>query len=174
MPRLRDVAGDDDEVTSVTTRAMADLVARGLRDAPTVEHARAITRGLRGDRAKAIAIQTWVRRNVEYVPDEALLEARTHGADDDTEVVQSADVLLRTRKGDCDCMAVGVATLALAVSVAARFRVFSEAFAREWKHVVAELRVGRRWLTAETCLPGVPLGWAPTPHARAMIQEIRT
>lgn len=94
------------------------------------------------------ALRIWIRENIRYTAD-------TNGA----EMLQTPLALLRSRNGDCDDQAMLLAALAESIGYPTRFAAV--AFQPDnFEHVFAEVRLGTRWIPAETTEP-VELGWYP-------------
>ena len=88
--------------------------------------------------AAARAIYAWVKNHVRYVPDPT-----------DLETVQSPDVTLQLRAGDCDDHAALVIALANSIGIRGRYRVMGPD-RRRFRHIYPELLVGQRWRPADT------------------------
>jgi transglutaminase-like putative cysteine protease len=87
---------------------------------------------------KAQAIWEWMRRNVRFVPDEDAL-ARYFGMPDDVELLQRPELLLLTRRGDCDCFTMLTCAMLAAAGVDYRIvTVKADPQAPDrWSHVYA-------------------------------------
>lgn len=86
---------------------------------------------------KCDAIWTWVHRNIKFVPDEEWLQAS--GLPEDAELIQLPELLLVTRKGDCDCFTTLLCSMLAAAGV--EFRIVTICAdpdtPRRWSHVYA-------------------------------------
>lgn len=120
--------------TDPTIRALAEDI---IQNVPPKEGAQEID-----------ALRVWIRQNIRYTND-------TNGV----EMLQTPQALLRSGNGDCDDQATLLATLAEAIGYPARFAAvgFSP---DEFEHVFTEVRLGTRWIPAETT-ESVDLGWYP-------------
>lgn len=92
--------------------------------------------------ATARALYTWVQRRIRYVKDPVGLET-----------VQSPEVTLKLRAGDCDDSATLLVALATAVGLRSRFVVIGP-HVDAMQHVYAQLQVNGQWLNADTTTPG--------------------
>ena len=95
------------------------------------------------DRARALL--RWTADRVLFIPDPVR-----------TETFQSPEATLRMGGGDCDDHAPLLAGLAVACGIPARLRA-SGMFGR-LSHVFPVLKLGTRWVPADSTLPGATLG----------------
>src|ERR1041384_1370523 len=65
---------------------------------------------------KAQAIWEWVHRNIRFKPDEEIL-AQYFGLPADMELLQRPELLLATRRGDCDCFTMLACAMLLCAGV---------------------------------------------------------
>ena len=100
---LAEIVRERGSLTQETLRLMWGFIRKDAKD-PGVQRAAVAVAGRGSAAAQARQVWAWVRKNVAYFPDPA-------GA----EMVQDFEALLRTRKGDCDDMAVAAGTLLAAV-----------------------------------------------------------
>jgi hypothetical protein len=89
----------------------------------------------------------WVHKNIRYVPDPL-----------HTEFVQCPLELLKVRYGDCDDMALLLASMLEAVGIDTRF-VTTGHSAANMEHIYIEIEIGGKWFPADPTLD-MPLGVA--------------
>lgn len=92
----------------------------------------------RSARATARALYLWVRKNIRFVPDPSGLET-----------VQSPEITLRLRAGDCDDHAGLMAALLKSVGVDVRFKVLGPD-TEDFQHIYVEAFVDGQWLPYDT------------------------
>lgn len=136
------------------TRATLDLMrrlVRAYRTDPALRNlAEQIIRGVpeKQGAQEIDALRMWIRQNIRYTNDINAVE-----------MLQAPPALLNSGNGDCDDQATLLATLAETIGYPARFAAV--AFAPDqFAHVFAEVRLGTRWIPAETT-EDVNLGWYP-------------
>lgn len=106
---------------------------------------------------EAEAVRRWVASNIRYTRDVAGVET-----------LQTPDVTLRLRHGDCDDHAMLVAALLESIGAETRM-VAIGAEPGQFDHVYAEVLIpGMGWLSAETTEP-VSLGWVPEYGSRMVV-----
>jgi transglutaminase-like putative cysteine protease len=134
-----------------TMRAMRQLVRDSIRDSQQQvrETAISILRGVNAFTAQAQAIQAWVQSTIEYRRDPP-----------DVELVQTPQVTLQLRAGDCDDQAVLTAALLTAVGHPAQFIALGIGGA-PFSHVLTQTLIGRSWVSVET-IERRPMGWLPS------------
>lgn len=134
----------------VTMRAMRGLVCNAVRDpAQQVrETALLILRGVNAFSSQAQAIQAWVQSNIEYRRDPP-----------DVELVQTPQVTLQLRAGDCDDQAVLVAALLQSTGHPTRF-IAVGMNGNSLSHVLTQTLIGTSWVAVET-IEKRPMGWMP-------------
>lgn len=107
--------------------------------------------------AEAEAIRRWVANNIRYTRDVAGVET-----------LQTPEVTLKLRVGDCDDQATLVAAMLESVGFETRLVAIGGRDG-EYDHVMAEAAVpGRGWLTVETTEP-VTIGWIPQYQSRMVV-----
>lgn len=106
------------------------------------------------------AIQNWVRDNIRYTMDVR-----------DVETLKTPYLTLTTRHGDCDDQAVLVATMLESIGYATRFSAIGFSGPDSFSHVLAEVKLGTRWIAVETT-ERVSLGWFPEGVNARMVRHI--
>ena len=119
-------------------RAIAEDI---IRDVPAKDSA-----------GEARAIFYYVRDMIRYTADVR-----------DVETVKTPDAVIETAMGDCDDKSTLVATLLEAVGFTTRFVAIGFDSAGIFDHVLAQVRLGTRWVSLETTEP-VEMGWQPWPY----------
>jgi transglutaminase-like putative cysteine protease len=135
----------------VTMRAMRQLVRDAVRDPQQQirEAALNILRGINTFSAQASSIQAWVQGNIEYRRDPP-----------DVELVQTPQVTLQLRAGDCDDQAVLTAALLQATGHPSQF-IAVGMNGNPLSHVLAQTLIGTSWVAVET-IERRPMGWMPS------------
>jgi hypothetical protein len=137
--------------TDLTVKAMKKLIRSSLQAQSVRLRTLSILRSFGVDShapsTAARAIFQWVRSNIRYVNDPIGIET-----------VQSPEITLRLKAGDCDDHAVLVAALAMSIGIPARIVVIGSD-ADHFEHVFAELKTDRSWQPADTTRT-VPYGTA--------------
>lgn len=133
-----------------TMRNMRQLVRDAIRDPSQQirETALNILRGVNTFSAQAQAIQSWVQNNIEYRRDPV-----------DVELVQTPQVTLQLKAGDCDDQAVLTAAFLHATGHPAQF-IAVGMNGSPLAHVLAQTMIGTSWVSVET-IERRPLGWMP-------------
>ena len=103
------------------------------------------------------ALQQWVRDRIRYVKDVR-----------DVETLQTPEVTLRVRSGDCDDKSTLLASLLESIGHETRFIAIGFQ-PGEFDHVYVESRIGAIWVPLETTEP-VNMGWQPSGIKARMIQ----
>lgn len=136
-----------------TARVMAELAA-DYRTSPMVRNAAAeATRGVnhRDQKAMAEAIRLYVERHVEYRKDP-----------EGVELVQTPEVTLSNRIGDCDDQATLVAAMLGSVRVGHIGFALAKLHGQTgYGHVLAVIRVADQWVPLETIQKGIRAGQWP-------------
>jgi transglutaminase-like putative cysteine protease len=143
---------DNRVATAATLARMARLVRDNATDPQIITQARRIIDHVPGKdfRAEAEAIQNWVRHSIRYTRDVY-----------HSETLQTPQVTLSERHGDCDDQAILVAALLSATGHPVRFRAIrAPGQGEKLAHVLAETRFGRGWVPVETTEPW-PFGVYP-------------
>jgi transglutaminase-like putative cysteine protease len=130
--------------------AMAQLVRDAVREPNQKIRESAITilRGVNSFSEQARAIQAWVQENIAYMRDPP-----------DVELVQTPQVTLQLRAGDCDDQSVLTAALLQATGHPTRF-IAVGLNGQPLSHVLTQTLIGTNWVAVETIQPR-PLGWMP-------------
>ena len=148
--------------TRATLQIMRDIVRTWRKHPQIRDLALRITRNCprKAFACEVHSIHEWVQRNIKYVRDVA-----------DVETIQTPDVTLRDRAGDCDDHSVLVAALLQAVGHRARFIAVGFKRMGPYSHVFTEVELGPYWRPIETTEPhGV--GWYPPGIKRRMTVKI--
>jgi transglutaminase-like putative cysteine protease len=130
--------------------AMRQLVRDAVRDPNQQirEAALNILRGVNSFAAQAQAIQAWVQQNIEYRRDPP-----------DVELVQTPQVTMQLRAGDCDDQAVLTAALLQSTGHPSQF-IAVGIRGDPLSHVLTQTLIGSSWVAVET-IERRPLGWMP-------------
>lgn len=164
VSQLRPLGNDPGTVTQTTLDTMAAITRKYQRDINIVNAARQITQSVpeRNSRGLIETLQTWVRDHVKYVNDPRLVE-----------MVQTPPQTLKILMGDCDDKATLLATLLESIGFTTRFIAISEMDGLPWSHVMAQVRLGDRWVNLETIVPGAGVGWFPANVARDPAPKVK-
>lgn len=145
--------------TQATVREMANLVAQSqlrptvrLASLSILEKANVKTRNTA---AVIRALFEWTRRNVQYLHDPL-----------DVESVQSPEVTLQIKVGDCDDHSTLMAAFAANLGIPARFVTIGYSQDR-MVHVFGEFLVDGQWIAADTT-QSQPLGYTPALPVRVI------
>lgn len=140
---------------------MRQLVRDAIRDPGQQirEAALAILRGVNSFTDQARTIQQWVQNNIEYRRDPP-----------DLELVQTPQVTLQLRAGDCDDQAVLTAALLQATGHPSQF-IAVGMDGQPLSHVLIQTLIGTNWVAVETIQPR-PLGWMPKGVTSYYIQKV--
>lgn len=148
--------------TRLTVEKMRKLIRGSLRAQNLRLRALDILRGFGVDShqasASARALFYWVRSHIRYVNDPVGIET-----------VQSPEVTLQLKAGDCDDHATLVAGLAMAIGIPARLVVIGPD-ENHFQHVFAELHTDGRWQAADTTQPVTYGSPAPSLGARKVYE----
>lgn len=128
--------------TKATLYLMSSMVRRYKKSAPLRQLALQIIRdvpGRKNFRGQIERIQNYVRNNIQYVKD-------INGV----ETVQTPDMTVRYRAGDCDDHSVLVATLLESIGHPTRFIAMKTNAFGPFVHVYTETKNGARWWPIET------------------------
>jgi transglutaminase-like putative cysteine protease len=134
-----------------TMKQMRSLVRDAIRDPAQQirECALNILRGVNTFSAQAGAIQAWVQNNIEYRHDPV-----------DVELVQTPQVTLQLKAGDCDDQAVLTAALCQATGHPTQFIAVGLG-GQPLSHVLSQTLIGTSWVALET-IERRPMGWMPS------------
>lgn len=138
-----------------TLRQMVALVRQYKKDIGIITLARQIIDAAPGPanaknyRDFVTLLQHFVRDRIRYVPD-------IH----DTEMLQTPIRTLQIATGDCDDKATLLAALLASIGFATRFVALGFKNG-PYTHVLAEVKLGTRWVPLETILDGKEPGWFP-------------
>lgn len=130
--------------------AMRGLVRAAVRDPAQMirEAALTVLRGVNSFSAQARAIQVFVQNSIEYRRDPP-----------DVELVQTPQVTLQLKAGDCDDQAVLIAALLQATGHPAQF-IAVGLNGQPLSHVLTQTLIGTSWVAVET-IEKRGLGWMP-------------
>lgn len=105
-------------------------------------------------------LHLWVQQSIRYVAD--VLEVET---------LQTPELTLAQRAGDCDDQSILLASLLQAVGHPVRFVAVDLGDGRGLSHVFCETPIGAYWVAAETTEPW-DLGRRPPGIRRVMVQSV--
>lgn len=133
-----------------TMKSMRQLVRDAIRDPgqQVRETALNILRGVNTFSAQAGCIQAWIQNCIEYRRDPV-----------DVELVQTPQVTLQLKAGDCDDQAVLAASLLQATGHPTQF-IAVGMNGGPLSHVLAQTLIGTSWVSVET-IERRALGWMP-------------
>lgn len=106
------------------------------------------------------AVFNWVRDNIRYTQDVR-----------DVETLKTPDATIYSAQGDCDDQSTLFATLVETIGYAARFVAVGMSEPGVYEHVYSEVKLGTRWIGADTT-ENVSLGWVPPNPVAIMIRHI--
>lgn len=143
---------------------MRDYVRAAVRDPNMVVRNTAIqiTRGCpsKDFRCEMVEVWEWVKDNIRFVRD-------INGV----ETLQKPARTIELGVGDCDDHVTLLSALLESIGHPTRF-VAVGFRPGQFEHVFAETRLGDRWITLETTVPGVHIGWYPPNVQSRMVQKI--
>lgn len=136
--------------TSATLKLMRSLVREYKTSLPIRTLAVQIVQQFpqKDYRSEVVALQQWVRDKIRYVKDVT-----------NVETLQTPEVTLKMRAGDCDDKSTLLASMLEATGHATRFVAIGFQ-PGEYEHVYVESRIGSMWIPLETTEP-VEIGWQP-------------
>ena len=148
-----------------TVRRMVDMAREGSSDPVVREYALEATAGLKGghyghpDRSDAAivaaAVHDFVAATVAYASDPHRIER-----------IQDVEATLESGAGDCDDMALAIASLLLALNVNVRFVLSGPDEAGPYTHIYVEAQTPRGWLVLDPVIGGQAGDEVPTPLRR--------
>lgn len=106
------------------------------------------------------ALHRFIRDYITYVRD-------VHSV----ETLQIPLLVLSNRAGDCDDQSMLLASLLESLGHPTRFVAMGFRSPDEFSHVLAETRIGDRWVPAETTLER-PVGWSPPDQVARMVETV--
>ncbi len=157
---LREIPSGDPGV-DVTLREMRSIVRRWAMHPDIRALAIQVTDGC-GERDIVCwckRLQEFVRRHIRYVPDVA-----------EVETLQTPDVTLEQRVGDCDDQCILLASLLRSIGVSVRF-VAIDTTGDGFSHVLCEVMIGGYWRSCETT-ENWPLGHRVQGVQRHLIRKV--
>lgn len=133
-----------------TLKVMKKLVNQYKKSIPVRTLAVSLTNGFRQkDWLNEIrALHAFVRDNIRYVRDIR-----------DVETLQTPDITLKVRAGDCDDKSLLLASMLESIGHPTRFVAIGFQ-PNDLEHVYVETRIGQKWIPLETTEP-VEIGWLP-------------
>lgn len=148
------LAGGDTGIAQ-TIAQMRSLVDAALRDSSIIRLATDIVRNVQAfdDPAEAQAIYQWVLQNIRFTKDPVGKEKLYPPAE-----------LLQIRAGDCDDIAMIMATLLMAVGYPARFITVAAnpTDPRQFSHVYTEAEVAGQWIPMDAAHANASFGVGPS------------
>lgn len=137
---------------------MRKLVRQGRTDPTVIWAAQQLARkvGRKDYTGQARKIFNFVRRHIHYVRDPKGVE-----------LLRSPFQTLRYRAGDCDDQAILFSALAEAIGFDTRLKTIKANIAHpdEFSHVYSQVLIPNRgWMSADTIVPKVDLGWEASHH----------
>lgn len=141
---------------------MVRLTRQWRRDAGIWKLAREILQGVpaQNSRAEIDRFFHWVKRHIRYTQDVR-----------DVETLATPKATLEVHAGDCDDMAILLATLLESTSHPTRFVAL--AFGNEpFSHVITETRLGAGWVALDPTVAKATVGWRPPDVKRVLIRHI--
>lgn len=147
--------------TDRTLAEMVRLARHWKKDAGIWKLSRQILRGTPANyRAEIARIFSWVKDNIRYTGDVR-----------DVETLATPEATLEVRAGDCDDMAVLLASLLESVNHPTRF--IALAFDNDaFSHVLTETRVGERWIALDPTVANATMGWKPINATQVMVKHV--
>lgn len=109
--------------------------------------------------SEAKVIQEYARDKIRYVKDIAGVET-----------LQTPEVTLEVKAGDCDDKSVLIASLLLSIGHPVRFVAIGKT-PDNFVHVFPETRIGTKWVALEATEP-VNIGWQPTGYPARLIVNV--
>lgn len=106
-------------------------------------------------------LHAWVRDHIRFMGDVLGVET-----------LQTPELTLETRAGDCDDQSILIASLLLSVGHPARYIAVDLGHGGGFSHVFVETPIGAYWVAAETTVEGWELGRRPPLVKRYMVQKI--
>lgn len=133
-----------------TLSAMAEITRDFARHPDIIVLARSLVGHLDGKNflGEAREVHRFVRDEIRYVRDVL-----------NVETLQTPDVTLALRSGDCDDKSILVGALLAAIGHPVRYLAIG-LNGGDFEHVLAETKIGAQWRAVETTEP-VALGWLP-------------
>jgi len=99
--------------------------------------------------SEAEALYSWISRNIRYQKDPVGIET-----------VQSPEITLELRCGDCDDHVGLMVAMAMSLGIPGRYRVIGYND-NHLVHIFPELLIGSKWIAADTTEPQHGFGWRP-------------
>lgn len=152
---------DGADGTRYTLNLMADIARKYKTDMSVFTKTRELIAGLQQKDwpGEARKIQRFVRDHIRYVKD-------VRGV----ETVQTPDITLKIKAGDCDDKSTLVATMLESIGHPVRFVAIGFR-PDDYVHVFPETLIGKKWVSLETTEP-VDIGWKPDNVVARMIVNV--
>lgn len=153
---------EGDAGTRATLAAMASVVRTYRKSVPIRMTALGIVSRLPGKAfgAEAVALASFVRRNIRYVRDVR-----------DVETLQTPDKTLEIGAGDCDDQATLLSALLESIGFQTRFVAIRLKPGRPFEHVFVEVLLDGDWYPLETT-ENWPFGTMPVQIAETMVEHV--
>lgn len=147
--------------TARTLDLMVRLVKQWRRDPGIWKLARDILHGTPANaRSEIDRFFHWVKRHIRYTQDVR-----------DVETLATPKATLEVHAGDCDDMAILLATLLESTNHPTRFVAL--AFSQEpFSHVITQTRLGSGWISLDPTVAKATVGWQPPNVARVLIRHV--
>lgn len=111
--------------------------------------------------AEAAALLDYVKTAVRYTRDPVELELLT-----------PPEKLIQVGHGDCDDMAILLASLLRAIGIKSRFALISTRRSGPYQHIFVEAQTSRGWMALDPTVKEKPPGWSPPGYVRRMAVSI--
>lgn len=151
-----------DAGTKATLAMMVKLVRQWRKDPGIWKLSRQLTQRVpsKDFRGEVETLFSWVKTHIRYVHDV-----------NEVETLATPKATLEVKAGDCDDMAVLLASLLESVGHPTRF--IALAFnASLFSHVLTETRIGSTWLPLDPTVASATVGWKPSDATRIMVAHI--
>ena len=148
--------------TKATLARMVKLVRTWRKDPGIWKLSREIVRAVPAKDFRGQVERTfhWVKQHIRYVNDVR-----------DVETLATPKATLEVASGDCDDMAILLASLLESIGHPTRFVAlgFDD---QNYSHVLTETRLGSKWLSLDPTVASSTVDWKPRDATRVMVQHI--
>jgi transglutaminase-like putative cysteine protease len=147
-----------------TLKVMAKFTRAGRKDVGVVQLARSIVQPLpaRDYRGQIDKLYYWTKQNIRYVADPR-----------EVETISTPAATLKMRCGDCDDMAVLLASLLEGIGNTTRFVAYAfDSQDAPYSHVVTEVKLAETWISLDPTVPSAVVGWKPAKASRMMVAHV--